>query len=540
MSGGPILFLGAMAVLWGCGPARVEDPRTVFRYNQAEGITSLDPAFARNLENMWACDQIFDGLVEMGPDLLVRPCIAQRWTIADSGLTYIFHLRDDVLFHPSEAFPRGEERRVVAGDVRYSFERIRDPRTASPGRWVFEHVRPGPEGFEVVDDSTFVIRLVRPFPPFLGILTMVYASVLPQEVVVHHGAAWRDHPVGTGPFRFFHWTEGVKLVLHRNPAYHQRDEQGMPLPYLDAVSIGFVKDRNAEFLALVKGELDMMSGADGAFLGELVDPLGRVRERYADRIHMERAPALATDYLGFLLDDAMQGPRGGPWHDVRVRRAVNFAMDRERIVAHLMHGVGTPARSMLPPGMPGASGMGFTYDPVKARELLAEAGHPGGRGLPPITLTATASYLELCELVQHELAAFGMDVAVDVVPLSTHKEGTANGDLPFFRKNWIADYPDAENFLMLFTSANRAPAGPNYTRFAHPLMDTLYATALRTTDPEPRHALYGRMDSLVVAQAPAVFLFHPEVVRFIRREVSGLVADPMNRLDLSRVRKKGR
>ena len=298
-----------------------------------------------------------------------------------------------------------------------------------------------------------------------------------------------------------------------------------------------MKDRNAEFLAPIKGELDMMSGTEGGVLGELVDPLGHVRARYADRIRLERAPALATDYLGFLLDTSVTAVRNGPWRDARLRRAVGMAIDRQRLVAHLQQGIGRPAHSILPPGMPGASGLGHGHDAAEARRLLAEAGHPDGRGLPPLTLTATASYLALCEFVQHELAAFGIRVVVDVVPLSTHKEGTANGDFLFFRKNWIADYPDAENFLMLFTSDNRAPAGPNYTRYTHPLMDALYAEALQAVDDSARWATYRRMDSLVVSEAPAVFLQHPEVVRFVRREVDGLVADPMNQLDLRRVRK---
>jgi peptide/nickel transport system substrate-binding protein len=265
--------------------------------------------------------------------------------------------------------------------------------------------------------------------------------------------------------------------------------------------------------------------------------LGAVRARHADRINLLRAPALATDYFGFLLDSSTATVRDSPWQDVRVRQALNMAVDRRRIITHLMKGIGTPAGGRLPAGMPGSSGHGYTYDPAAARRLLAEAGHPGGRGLPPLTLTVTASYLELCELVQHELAAFGIRLVVDVVPLSTHKEGTANGDFAFFRKNWIADYPDAENFLMLFTTAAHAPAGPNYTRFSHPLYDSLYHAALAEVDDERRLHLYRSMDSLVTAKAPAIFLFHPEVVRFVRSEVEGLVADPMNQLDLRRVRK---
>ncbi len=513
------------------------DASNVFRYNQSEGITSLDPAFARNLENIWACDQLFDGLVEMGPDLLPIPAIAAHWAIGDSGREYRFTLRNDVYFHDHPAFPEGRGRQVQAEDVRYSFERIRDPRTASPGRWIFDHVVPGAKGIQVLDDHTVRIELQRPFPPFLGILTMAYASIVPEEVVSQEGGGFRNRPVGAGPFKFFHWEEGVKLALQRNANYYQLDEERNRLPYLDAVTVGFVKDRNAEFLALVKGELDMMSGADGAFLNELLDAKGQVRPKYADRIRTERSPALATDYLGFLLDTSLTSVANGPWKDVRLRQALNHALDRERIISHLMHGIGSPARSILPPNMPGSSGQGYGHDPALARQLLSEAGFPGGKGLPPLTLTATASYLELCELIQHDLAAFGIRIIVDVVPLSTHKEGVANGDFIFFRKNWMADYPDAENFLLLYTSANHAPAGPNYARYTNARLDELYARALSTADEQERLRLYARMDSIIVTEAPAVFLHHPEVIRFVRRDVMGLVADPMNGLDLRRVRK---
>lgn len=520
-------------LLTACAPGDRDHGRQVFRYNEGEGITSLDPAFARNLEHMWVVDQLFDGLVEMDGGMRVVPGVAGSWSVEDSARQYRFQLRRDVFFHDHPAFPEGRGRRVVAADVAYSLERIRDPRTASPGRWVLDVVLPGREGIRVLDDSTLLIRLVRPFPPFLSMLAMPYCSVVPREVVEGLGGAWRSGPVGCGPFRFFHWLEGVSLVLHRHDRYHQRDEQGGRLPYLDAVVVSFVKDPNAEFLALVKGELDMISGTEGGMLSALLDPLGSIKERYADRITMERAPALATDYFGFLLDSSAQGMDA--WRDPRLRQALSYALDRERLVNHILHGIGRPAGGIVPPSLPGARG-GQRFDPVRARALLTEAGHPQGRGLPPLVLSTTAGYLELCEFVQHEWAAFGIPLRVDVVPLSTHKEGTANGEFRFFRKNWIADYPDAENFLLLFHSANRAPVGPNYTRHSDPVFDAWYEQALVTPDEKHREALYTRMDSMLAERAPAVFVQHPEVVRFIRAGVTGLRADPMNMLDLRTVR----
>ena len=526
-------------VLLSCGTEPVSDDR-VFRYNEAEGITSLDPAFARNLENIWAVDQLFDGLVDMGPDMRVKPAVARAWTIGDSGSTYSFHLRSDVRFHDDPLFPGGQGRAVTAADVVYSLERLRDPATASPGRWVLDNVLPGKEGIEGVGDTAVVIRLQRPFAPFLSMLAMAYCSVVPREVVEHYGSEWRGHPVGCGPFRFFQWREGVKLVLHKHPSHYERDEAGVALPYLEAVAISFVKDPNAEFLALVKGELDMISGTEGGFLNELLDPLGNVNTKYMDRIRMERAPALSTDYLGFLMDTSLAKVQQSPWRDVRVRKAISLMIDRERIITHLLHGIGRPAHGIVPPSLPGAK-VEFrsapAHDPVRARTLLEEAGYPDGKGLPPLVITATSGYLELCEFIQHELARYGITVQVDVVPLSTHKEGVANGDFLFFRKNWIADYPDAENFLLLFASRNQAPDGPNYTRFRFPEYDALYEKALRTTDDAERISLYTRMDGIVQRDVPAVFLVHPEVVRFIRTDVAGLAVDPMNRLQLRRVRK---
>lgn len=533
----------SLLLLLSCGVPEHADRSAVFRYNERQGITDLDPAFARNLEHMWVVDQLFDGLVEMDPRMQVRPSVAHSWEVLDSGRTYRFHLDPTVRFHDDVAFPDSVGRRVTAADFVYSFERIRDARTASPGRWVFDLVLPGEAGIRAIGADTLELRLERAFPPFLGMLAMAYCNVVPREAVEHHGPEWRKHPVGCGPFRFFQWREGVKLVLQRYPRYHRKDEEGNALPYLDAVVVSFVKDPNAEFLALVKGELDMVSGAEGGFLNELLDPLGEMAPKYADRIHMERAPGLATDYLGFLMDSSAASVVGTPWADRRVRRALSLATDRQRLVTYLKHGIGRPAQSIIPPVLPGTQAPFWSsgpYRPEEARRLLAEAGHPDGRGLPPITLTTTSSHLDICEFLQHEWRGFGIDLRVDVVPLSTHKEGVANGDHMFFRKNWIADYPDAENFLLLFASGNSAPAGPNYTRTHLPAYDRLYAEALRTTDDSIRLARYAGMEALLLEECPAIFLLHPEVVRFIRNEVSGLGADPMNQLDLRRVKRTGR
>ncbi len=199
--------------------------KTVFRYNESSGITSLDPAFAKDMSNIWACNQIFNGLVQLDDKLKICPAIAQSWSIDNSGTVYTFHLRKDVRFQNNHLFPEGIGRKVTASDFVYSFKRITDPALASPGSWVFANVQNtnGKYAFTALNDSTLQITLSKAFAPFLGILSMQYCSVVPQEIVRYYGSDFRRNPVGTGPFSFKLWKEGIKLVLLKNPDYFETD-----------------------------------------------------------------------------------------------------------------------------------------------------------------------------------------------------------------------------------------------------------------------------------------------------------------------------
>lgn len=205
------MFLTGAGALAGCqGPgASAPDERRVFRYNQPEALTSLDPAFARNQANRWADEQLYNGLVALDSALQPAPALARRYTVSPDGRLYTFALRPGVRFHDSEVFPGGRGRVVTAHDFVYSFKRILDPATASTGGWIFRGKvlekadgAPSDTCFVAVNDSTLRIHLKAPFIPFLGILTMHYAYVVPREAVARYGKDFREHPVGTGPFQF--------------------------------------------------------------------------------------------------------------------------------------------------------------------------------------------------------------------------------------------------------------------------------------------------------------------------------------------------
>lgn len=535
-------WLAALIVLcWvACGNGSDGPRGTVFRYNESKGITSLDPAFARSMGNIWAVNQLFNGLVQLDDSLTVQPCIAKSWEVSADGTTYTFHLRHDVRFHHHEAFADGNGRTVTARDVLYSFNRVMDPATLSPGRWVFASVADG--GLAAPDDSTFIITLKEPYPPFLGILSMPYCAVVPMEVVERLGRDFGRNPVGTGPFTFKAWYEGVKLVLHRNPHYFETDPEGHALPYIDAIGISFINDPQSIFLEFMKGNLDMLSGLeDGSYKDALLTPNGTLRPELEDRMRLIAMPFLNTEYLGFLLDDTAPCMKGSPLLDKRVRQAINMGFDRRAMMRHLRSDIGTAGEhGFVPPASKGFSQhrtKGYTYDPKRAAELLAEAGFPNGKGMPAITLHTTSQYADLCEYMQDQLGRLGMRMTVEVHPGPTLAALVANGQVPFFRKSWMADHADAENYLSLFLTKNHTPNGPNYTRYRNPAYDALYQRAMMTTDIDQRTALYLQMDSLVTADAPYIVLYYDQVLRFTHRNVTGLGANAMNVLSLKEVRK---
>ena len=516
----------------------------VFKYNEHKNIGSLDPAFSKDLADIWATHQLFNGLVQMDDQLNVKPSIAKSWTIKDSAKTYTFNLRKDVFFHKHELFgtsthfdyaqrpPNNQDstRNVTASDFEYSFKRLIDKAVASPGSWVLNKV----DRFYAVNDSVFQIELKQPFPAFLGLLTMKYCSVVPKEIVTHYGNDFRSHPIGTGPFKFKRWEENLKLVFRRNNTYFETDSKGQQLPYLEAIAITFLPDKQSEFLQFAQGNIDFVSGLDGSYKDEILTTDGQLKPKYAEDVKMIRGPYLNTEYLAFFMESKVNTIQS-----LKLRKAINVGFDRNKMMTYLRNGIGIPANGgFIPKGLPGFDPtIGFQYQPELAKQLVAEFKSETGITNPEITLTTTSNYLSFCEFIQRELQKTGLTVNVDVIPPSSLKDAKANGQVDFFRASWIADYPDAENYLSLYYSKNFAPNGPNYTHFKSDKFDQMYEAAYLETDPILRAQLYTKMDSLIMDSAPIVPLFYDEVVRFTRKNVNGLGINATNLLEIKSVKK---
>lgn len=526
--------------LIGCASKNDNKDKMVFRYNESSGITTLDPAFASGQAVIWPCNLLYNGLVDLNDSLQIVPAIAHSWEISNDGKTYTFHLRNDVYFHNTDYYQFSGHRKVVANDFVYSLSRILDPKVASPGAWIFQHVAHNSDGkpcFIALNDSTFQIQLTQYYPPFLGILAMKYCSVVPKEVVEHFGPEFRRYPVGTGPFQFQLWEEGVKLVLRKNSSYFEKDQNGTPLPYIDGVAISFIVDKQSVFMEFVKGSLDFMSGIEACYKDALLTKDGTLRPQYSDKIKMLTSPYLNTEYIGFLLKD---NGDNNPLLIKEVRQAMNYGFDRQKMMHYLRNNIGYAGTSgFVPMGLPSFNAdrvKGYDYNPDKALELLAQAGYPNGKGLPPIPISVSASYLDLCQYIQHELGKIGIPITIDVQQAAQQREMMRSYRLPAFRGSWICDYPDAENYLALFYSKNLQPNGSNYTHYVNPKYDALFEQSQTIIDETQRNDCYTRLDSMLMEDAPVMLLYYDKAVRFTQTGISGLTPSPTNMLDLRRVK----
>lgn len=525
----------------GCHSANEKEHRTVFRYNESAGITSLDPAFAKDQANIWACNQLFNSLVQLDSQLNILPCLAKSWTISPDGKIYRFTLRNDVYFHQCDFFEFATAtRKMVAEDVVYSFKRIKDNSVASPGAWIFNIVdeKNNEPCFFAINDTTVEIHLKNNFPPFLSLLSMQYCSIVPKEVVEKFGKDFRKFPIGTGPFMFKTWKEGVKLVMVKNPLYFETDINGEKLPYLDAVSISFIVDKQSVFMEFIKGNLDFMSGLDASYKDELLTKDGQLNPLYSKKIRLLSMPYLNTEYLGFLMEN---NNSDNPLLKKEVRQAINYGFDRKKMLRFLRSNIGVAGtKGIIPFGLPPfdtIANYGYDYNPEKSRALLAKAGFPNGKNMPKIKLSVTENYMDITQYIAHELEQIGIPIEIGKIQPAMLRQFIAQSEIPFFRGSWIADYPDAENYLSLFYSKNFCPNGPNYTHYKNSYFDKLYQQALATIDDSLRFDIYRQMDSLIMDEAPVVILYYDRVLRFVQNNIEGMENNSLNLLNLKSVKK---
>ncbi len=508
--------------------------KKIFRYNETTNIQSLDPAFAKNQSNMWAIHQLFNTLVEVDEQLNIRPSLAYKWDVSADRKIFTFYLQPNIMFHDSPAFANGKGRVMTAADVVYSLGRVIDKNVASPGAWIFNGKVDTVQPFVALNDSMFQLKLTNPFQPILGILSMQYCSIVPKEVVEKYGKDFRSHPCGTGPFQFEQWEEGQALTMIKNNNYFEKDSSGKKLPYLDGIKVSFYDSKATEFLMFRQQKIHFINDIDASFKDEILNKKGELRSQWANKITLRKNPYLNTEYLGILFDDKNELLQNSPLKIKKVRQAINYAFDRKKMMLYIRNSIGTAAESgMVPNGLPSfdtAIVKGYSYNPEKARQLLKEAGFENGKNLPEIKLSTIPIYADLGSYIAKELEQVGIKVQVDVMQKALLLEKTSKSQALFFRGSWIADYPDAENYLALFYSKNPAP--PNYTRYKNPAYDALYEKAMLETNDSLRKKMYQQMDALMIEDAPVVPLWYDMAIHLVQPTVKGFTPNGLNLLEL--------
>lgn len=511
-------------MLISCKTTSDSNDKMILRYNSPTGITSLDPAFARTQENIRAVNQLFNGLVQLDSSLNIKPCIAKNWTISEDGKTYTFILRCDVLFHNNTIF-NDTKRLVTAQDFKYSLSRIISPEVASDGAWIFNGIVDNEDAFIAQDDTTFIIQLNKPFTPLLSMLSMAYCFVVPKDAVEYYGVDFGKFPVGTGPFKFSNWHPNIKLNLIKNEHYFESTAT-KPIPKLDAISVSFIQSKQTELLEFTQGKLDLFTGLESSFKDEILTSDGKLKQKYRSDFKLQLSPFLNTEYLAFNLEKV-----NSPVQNVYFRKAIHHAVDRKSMILYLRNGIGRQASGGFTPiGLPAhRSSSAPLYNPDLARKYLDSSNI---KLSVPLKLSTTPNYLDLCILVQKNCADIGIDIKIEVIPSSLLKQQKSAGDLTFFRSSWIADYPDGENYMACFYGPNRAPNGPNYTRFNNDIFNLEYEALLTVTDDERRSRIFTKLESLLDKSQPYLLLFYDESVWIRSKRVKNLSVNPLNHLNL--------
>jgi peptide/nickel transport system substrate-binding protein len=526
-----LILFSVILFLSSCGGS--QKSKNIFSINQTAGVESLDPAFAKNLNIMTHTNNLYNRLIEYDDNMNVIPSLAKSWTVSADRKTYTFNIRSDVFFHDNDAFENGKGRQMTAYDVAYSLGRIIDEKVASPGAWIFNGNVAENNPFEATNDSTFILRLRKPFNPIMGIISMQYCGIVPKEVVDKWGKDYRSHPCGTGAFVMNHWEEGVTITYQKNPNYWERDADGKQLPYLDGIKATFIDSKATEFLMFMQGDLDFMNGIDASFKDQVLSKKGELKEEFSDKIELQKHAYLNVEYLGILQEAA--STKTEILLNKKIRQAINFGFDREKLVLYLRNGIGKAAiNGMVPPGVAGFNPEevnGYEYNPTKAKKLVAEVklslfDSAQSDNFLNVTLLTPDNYTDRCSFIASQLKEIGIDVQIEIMQPNLLREQMSNSKADFFWATWIADYPDAESYLTLFYSKNTAP--PNYTRFNNARYDGFYEQALTEQDQAKKLKLYNEMDKIIIEEAPCVPLFYDEVVHFVQKRLKNFKTNSLN------------
>jgi ABC-type transport system substrate-binding protein len=482
-------------------------------------IGDFDPAISYAWADYNLLHCAFNGLLGYKPGTLaLTPDLAVSFpTVSADGLVWTFTLRRGVMFHPPVS------REVQASDFKYSWERVLNPKTASPGVTFFLHIEGAEEfnagkasqvsGIKVLGPYTLQVRLVRPYAPFKYVCAMTFAYVVPREIADKYPKDFSHHAVGTGPFMLNKWVPGQTFVLTRNPHYYQPG-----IPYLDQVVFNIGVQPNVAVLQVERGQADVATdGLTGlAYVNASNNP------QWKNRVF--KIPSVSTAYIW--MDTLVP-----PFTNRSVRQAVAMAIDKQRIIEVATGGLGKATGGVLPPLMPGYNPnlKTWPYDLARAKQVLAQAGYPHGFKTTILANGSSPAQALVEQVIQQDLAKIGITADIKMAIGSTYTtlisqpKAVSIGDT-----SWTLDFPDPSDFIdPILTSTAAVTGGSNFAFYRNPTVDALAAQADQTLDQTKRYALYHQLEQIIVDDAPWVPLYTPENATLVSPRVTNFYMSPL-------------
>jgi ABC-type transport system substrate-binding protein len=485
--------------------------------------TGLDPAIAWEITSMSIERLTYQGLLTyvpkagaagalLAPELATEVPSAKNGGISADATTYTFHIRKGVKFPPPV------NREVTAQDFKYSFERMMKLPLA-PATYFYTGVLGAQDfidgkateikGYKVVDDYTIALTLEKPDVSFLYAMALPFTSVLPKEWVDKVGKQINRQPLGTGPFVIESWTPGQKIVGTRNPNYWEAGK-----PYLDTIVFDLAANPGTALLRLERGEVDVLG--DGIPAADYL----RTKQDPTWSKYVYDASEIANYYV-------FMNVREKPFTDVKVRQAVNYAIDTARL-QKLLAGQATALNQVFPAGMPGhqADKVYYTYDPAKSKQLLADAGFPNGFKVTFYSHNVDP-FPKVAQAIQNDLAAVGIDASIKLMDKATYWDfiDHSSSHAGIGLTDWIMDYPDPSDFVgPLYTHPSEGGANVNF--YQNPEVERLYAASVSELDPAKRLAMFEQMQDLIMADAPSAMLYQPVWNGMYGKDVGGYYYHP--------------
>ena len=556
-----ILFSALVAVFlspMGC-TRKTDDKDNSLNVVLRANVKGLDPLRANDQYSSTVVLQIFEGLLQyhyLKRPYTLQPALAESMPTASAdGLTHTFKIKKGVKFQDNAAFPGGKGREVVAQDFIYSYKRLADPKNSSEGFWIFDGKIKGlnewadamksgkasydtpVEGLSAPDSHTLVIKLTQPYYQLYYVLAMGFAGVVPKEAVDKYGEEFLNNPVGTGPYMLEKpgdWVRNSKITLKKNPNWRGETyptegeasdeakgllaDKGKPLPFADALVFTELPEDSPRWQNFMKGNFEFVEipndNFDSAVNGQAIKP-----ELGSKGMRLDIAPNIDVTYTAFNMKDPILGKNKD------LRHAMSLAQNVPVLIEKLYNGRALPAQGPIPPGIdaydPEFKNPWMQYNVEKAKEALKKAGYPDGKGLPALTLE-TLSDTKAKQIAQYfadDMKKIGITVNLAVNTWPQFQEKIKNGQAQMFGIAWGADYPDAQNFLMLYYSKNWSP-GPNDSWYSNAEFDKLYEQSLKLPPGKDRDALYVKMRDIVVEDAPWIFATHRLGYRLVHGWVS--------------------